>query len=317
MKTYLGILNDASTDKLTTLEQQLGFLIENELFYKVHSYQLDIHEKDTQNPPYIETNFKPTEKLVNSFYDYIKKEFSADIDIHFLMFFKKFNDEIYGLEENEQRKIALKEFKRLYDEIKVLDSSLLWKKKSENGIENVVSMNRFQFLKARQKGQKTQLANTDNIFEFLNGNEVFFKDAFQEVKSDFKAFVDFESTLKILISLNDLYQFEEDLQFSELGQLKLIYEKYTTVFISFKVFCYAHKKIQSFRASKKAHIGSLYDVLLDLQLIQRNKNRFTDYINLEHGIQLSKIKTYQEGENWQHDSRVKNYKEELQKQITK
>ena len=306
MKKYFGVLNN---EKVTNLEVEglLDFYIVNELFYVSQSYSID--KIEIENP---KIDLKPTQEVLNAFYDYLTKELSRNINQQFMHFFSDFNDKIYGLGNKEQQKIALKQFNKLYKKIKVLEVSFVKREKDANGIEQVQNMNRFDFLKGRQMAEKQQIATTENILEFLNGNVAYFKSEQFYNNPNTKKFIAFEATLKILISLNGQYKFEEDFHFTNLAKLKNLYNKYRNTFSTFEVFIYAHKKIQSLTEIKIAHITSLHDALTEMKLIQNNNNSFLNYINLEHQIKLTKLKFYEPEQNKQHNQRVQEYKLELQ-----
>ena len=306
MKKYFGVL---SNEKVINLEVEglLDFYIVNELFYVSQSYSID--KIEIENP---KIDLKPTQDVLNAFYDYLTKELSRNINQQFMLFFSDFNDKIYGLGNKEQQKIALKQFNKLYKKIKVLEASFVKREKDSNGIEQVKNMNRFDFLKGRQMAEKQQIATTENILEFLNGNVAYFKSEQFYNNPNTKQFIAFEATLKILISLNGQYKFEEDFHFTNLAKLKNLYNKYRNTFSTFEVFIYAHKKVQSLTEIKTAHITSLHDALTEMKLIQNNNNSFLNYINLEHQIKLTKLKFHEPEQNKQHDQRVKEYKLELQ-----
>lgn len=307
MKKYFGILNNEKGNTLE-IEELLDFYIKNDLFYVSHSYSIDNIE--TESP---KIDLKPTQMVINAFYDYLTIEFDRNINQQFLQFFSDFNDKIYGLDNKEQQKIALKHFNKLYKKVKVLEASFVKREKDKDGIELVKNMNRFDFLKGRQSAQKQQVATTENILQFLNGNEFYFKT--KQFQNDYNTiqFIEFEANLKILISLNGQYKFEEDLHFTDLAKLKNLYKIYRDTFTTFEVFLYTHKKIQSFTEAKIAHITSLYNALIEMKLIQNNNiNTFLNYINLEHLLDIIKFKYYEPEQNKQHDHRVQQYKLELQ-----
>jgi len=306
MKKYFGILNNEKVNTLE-VEELLNYYIENDLFYVLHSYSLD--KVETENP---KIDLKPTQEVINAFYDYLTIEFDRNINQQFLQFFSDFNERVYGLGNKEQQKIALKHFNKLYKKVKVLEASFVKREKDYNGIELVKNMNRFDFLKGRQNAQKQQLATTENILQFLNGNETYFKTKPFQNDPNTIEFIAFEANLKILISLNGQYKFEEDFHFTNLAKLKSLYEKYRDTFTTFEVFQYTHKKIQSFTEAKIAHITSLYNVLIEMTLIKDNNNSFINYLHLEHQLELSTFKYYEPEQNKQHDQRVQQYKIELQ-----
>ena len=100
MKKYFGILNN---EKVNTLEVEalLDFYIKNDLFYVSHSYIID--KIETESP---KIDLKPSQMVINAFYDYLTIEFDRNINQQFLQFFSDFNDKIYGLDNKEQQKIA-------------------------------------------------------------------------------------------------------------------------------------------------------------------------------------------------------------------
>lgn len=315
MNDYFGLLHPTKVKGLTA--EGLGeFMIESELFYVSNSFPLDLigaeirHKKSE-----IATNIKPSNDLVYSFYEFLKTTFSIEIERPFLNYFSEFEETVFGLDIPSQRAIAIKDFKNYYNKVKGLKGNLLRKEKSDNGIEQVTPINRFDFLKGRQLAIKNQVANIEKGYlnAYLEGDKSFFKkDTLLKLK-DFKDLIEFESVLKILISLNGKFEFEEDYQFSELGLLKELFEMYTHIFHKKEVFIYAHKKIQSFNKNKPTNIGSLYDALIHFGLIDRNKANFIKYVAIEHKIKLSSIKYFERGQNLEHDLRVKKIKQELLK----
>ena len=306
MKQYFGILDNDKVNNLS-VQEQFDFVIENELFYVSRLYSID--NQETGNP---QTDLKPTQAVINSFYDYLKELFSREIDQPFLYFFNDFNESNYGLDKAAQRKIALGHFNELYKKIKVLEASFVKREKDDNGIEQIKSMNRFDFIKGRQNGQKQQLATTENILQFLNGNETYFDSEKFKNNTTTKQFIEFDSNLKILISLNSQYKFEEDFHFTDLAKLKNLFEKYDNTFKSFEVFIYIHKKIHSFTEAKIANITSLFDALFEMKLVHNSKTNFLNYVNIEHQMGLTKLKFYEPEQNRQHDQRVQQFKIELQ-----
>lgn len=279
------------------------------MFYVLHSYSID--KVENENP---KIDLKPTQEVINAFYDYLITAFDRNINQQFLLFFSDFNDKIYGLGNKEQQKVALKHFNKLYSKIKVLESSFVKKEKDDNGIELVKNMNRFDFLKGRENAQKQQIATTESVLQFLNGNETYFRSKqFENIPNTIQ-FIAFEANLKILISLNGQYKFEDDFHFTDLAKLKNLYNKYKELFITFEVFLYTHKKIESFTEAKIAYITSLIDALTEMKLIQNSKKNttFLNYINLEHQLDIRKFKYYEPEQNKQHDQRVQQYKLEIQ-----
>lgn len=310
MKKYFGILNNEKVNNLK-VEELLAFYNDNQLFYVSHTYSID--KSQTENP---QIDLKPTQTVINAFYSFLKEKFSRDINQQFLSFFNDYNDRIYGLSNKQQRKNALKEFNKLFKKTKVLKASFVRREKDDNGVENVKNMDRFDFLKGRQNGLKKQLVNSRNVLEFLHGNQIYFNDEKFLNHLDIKQFIEFETNLKILVSLNGQHKFEEDFHFNDLGKLKNLFKKYGNIFNSFDVFIYTHKKIHSFTAAKTANITSLLDALIEMKLVQNIEIDFLNYFNLEHQLKLTNLKYHVLGQNRLHDQRVQQFKLELQEYST-
>lgn len=316
MKKYFGILNNVKVNNLSQ-QKQLDFLLDNNLFYVSQSYSINMEGTEIKvKKEKTQIDVKPVPEVVNTFYDYLRELFSGKIDRPFLLFFNDYNESTYGFDKLEQRKVALQGFNELFKKIKVLKANFVRREKDDNGIEQVKNMNRFDFLKGRQDGQKRQLATIENVLEYLNGNEDYFKSEQFLNKTNTKLFIEFESNLKILVSLNSQHKFEDDFHFSDLGLLKILFDKYKDTFKSLEVFIYTHKRIQSFTESKPAHISSLYDALFEMRFISNSKTRFMNYVNIEHQMKLRKLKYFQPEENRQHDQRLQQFKLELGKYST-
>jgi len=86
MKKYFGILKNEKV-KDFKIEKLLDFYIDNELFYVSHSYSLNNIEKP-------KIDLKPTKKVINAYYDYLKEQLSRNINRQFLLFFNDFNNRI-------------------------------------------------------------------------------------------------------------------------------------------------------------------------------------------------------------------------------
>jgi hypothetical protein len=123
--------------------------------------------------------------------------------------------------------------------------------------------------------------------------------------------LNFESQLKVLISLNDRYQFIDDIVFSKIGQLKDRYKRYQNLFVSFEAYYFTYNFIEELTEQKPSNIDSLHQALLELNLIASKKESFIIYVNEEHAIPITKIRHYQRDINRTHDFRLQKIKENL------
>lgn len=256
-----------------TREKQIEALINGGVYFStpVASSPKLIVKDNVLYLPDLSTENLPTEDLKDEFYEYILNLCQGDIDNYFYIFFKNFNDSIFGMEFLEQKKIARELFKEIYNKIDVKSVDFINLKTSNNGIENVEQYNRFSKLKGFRRSKCSILATVESLISFLGGNEAYFKSVEFLEHKNFLTMLYFEKQLKVLISLNDRFQLFEDIVFTKLGRLKDVYMLYENLFINFDVFVWVEDMINSFRDDKAANIESLYQSLLDLDLVSGTK----------------------------------------------
>lgn len=293
--------------------KQLDILVEGGVFVSMNvasSPELNV-KNGVLYLPDLDIQRQPNTELKDEFYKYILELYQLEIDNYFYIFFRDFNDRIFGMEHLEQKVIARDIFREIYDSVNV-KVDFVKREVSRNGIENAKEFNRFLKLKAMRSGICSTIANYENLIPYLSGDEVYFKSSKFKEDETFLKLLYFEKQLKILISLNDRYQFVEDIAFSKLGKLKDAYQLYRNLFVSFEIFVWVEDKIGGFIEDKPSHIESLYQSLLDLDLVSGTKKIFIDYVNQEHKMKLTKIRNYSEKNNRKHDFRVQKFREELQ-----
>lgn len=299
-----------------TKEQQIEILLKGGLYASIDvasSPELNIKDGVLYLPD-IRVEQEPVQELKDEFYAYILEIFKVDIDNYFYLFFKDFNDVVFGMEHIEQKAIALKAFKEIYDNVDI-KVDFQNKEISKNGIENSTQINRFLKLKGMRSGMCSTLAKYESLIAYLSGNKDYFiSDKFKEDEI-FLSMLDFERQLKVILSLNDRYQFEEDIAFSKLGKLKDAYKLYQNLFSSFDVFRYTNNFIEELTENKPSNIDSLHQSLLELNLILPKKESFINYVNREHNIPITKVRNYARDINRFHDFRLQKIKEDL-KELT-
>ncbi len=309
-----GVLKDLAFKKLTK-QEQLEILVERNLYQVFTSIGLNstnVIKLDEIKEVTQKRELSPTYAIREQFYNFFTSTFQFEIDKDFFFFSKGLEDEIFGMDYVDQRKIALKHFKEKFLKVTPKDFALAYKTTSENGLERVKMLNLFKVLKGARTAMNSNLGTQQNIIKFLIGDERYFQSAEFQGQEFFKKALHFETGLKILLSLNDTYQFEEDAEFSNLGVLKERYKVYNNVFIDFEIFRWTHKKIKSFIDNKPSNIDSLHQALLESSLISEKKKTFIDYINQEHKMSITKIRHYARDTNPSHDFRLRKFKEEIQ-----
>lgn len=246
----------------------------------------------------------PSEELVDEFYSFIMNIYKYDIATGKLLFFKSFNDEIFGLDRENQKMIALKNFKKIYSEIYLDVITFFDEQETESGITHNYNFGKLKMLSYQYNAFKSNLLRKMTINQYLAGNkEYYVKENLSNI-FDLKDEIYFETQLQILIELNDRFRFEEDLYFTQIRFDKKKFQEYDHIFKTLKSYQFTNNKIKSFTEDQKAHIESLYEVLLKNDLINNHKENFMKFLKKEYSITITKIIGYEKDTNYKHDERV-------------
>lgn len=313
--SYFGYLNKDLLINKTT--EELG-----NYFVELNLYEINCYAKGNvsnikdgvielrYNPN--ELVMEPKEKLVDEFYSFIKDLYNYEINSGKFTFFESFNNEIYGLDFADQKRNALSHFLKIYNETYIDVITFFDEKISDNGITHTTSHSKFKMLHAQQKSFKTNLINEVKLTQYLIGNKDFFNK--ESLSTKYLTITDtilFETWLQILIELNDRFNFEEDLYFTQIRFDKEKFKKYNHIFKTLLSYQFTNNKIKSFSEDHKAHIESLYQVLLVNDSIYNHKENFMEFLKIEYDLIISKIISYDKNINYSHDERVTLFCSEL------
>ncbi|MDT0552090.1 hypothetical protein [Urechidicola vernalis] len=252
--------------------------------------------------------FKPSVETINEFHEFIISKYDSLISNYFISFFKKFDEATYGLKTLEQRKHGLKLFNELYSTVNPSGIDFVRTGKKIGLVQTTKFMNRFEKLTHIRSGIKIDLCPLPIAMEYFYGNDDFFRSETFRNLGFFKKAIDFESKLKVLVNLNNRFQFEEDLHFSELNEFKKVFLKYAHIFNSFEVFLWTYKTIQDMDQNIPSQMDSLYAGLVEMEMVYNRKSNFIKYAETEHSIRLSKLRSFEEHQNPDHDARVQKFK---------
>ncbi|WP_047247496.1 hypothetical protein [Maribacter thermophilus] len=231
-----------------------------------------------------------TPHVLQEYYMFLKDHYQKKIDGPFLEYSLRLDDELYGLDRNSQNKIALKKFKDLFNTIDIFFVSPE-KQISPQGIEHMQRISRTKLLhKAQNAMKQRQRIYDDSIKQFLLGNKEYFNDHLAENNTYIAFTIKFESELKILLSLNDRFKFEEDHYFGINAQLRQKYERHNGLSFNFSVFKFIHTVITGIEKHTHSHVVSLYYFLHSNQYIKEDAKAFQDFINAEYSLDLKRIK---------------------------
>lgn len=287
--TFFELMNFISAELKKQLKNDLDKYLNIKIKSKFNLNNLLISEGEN-------IKLKPTQNLLDDFYESIVKQFSEKVITKKCEFYEKFNEDIYGLNYNDQRKIALKNYKELYnalfkDKITYMPDVDYESYNFEEElvkIENKLKMVYYNKLKYQHK-----LATINQFYEYLTGDKsIFSKENFKKHELILLDTLNYEVSKTIMIKLNNEYKFEEDFYFTNTIEDKNKYQEYDKLFNSFKAYKFTEHQIKTFVEDEKANIESLYEFLRVQNLVNKGKNIFLKYLKSEHEISLTKIISY-------------------------
>ncbi|SDM65451.1 hypothetical protein [Kriegella aquimaris] len=303
---YFGSIKNPAFFEMTRDEQN-NYLLEKKLFRVSYSVSFIPNQHIDDNVPG-QINFKTglsednkefiaSDELTDSIYKFILNTYEAYLKHAPILFHAKFNNTVFGFSEKKKKKLALKEFKRIYKEC--LPGEL------------DAYRNRFGVLYGKRNQFKELLISQRSIIlAFLRGEIYYFNRNTFESTPILHQIIDFEANLEILLNLNKTYQFEEDSLFNGKDGLRQLYEKYEKLFKDFTTYKFVHHQIESFEDVIPARIESLHEVLRSNNLLNGNKEDFMKFLLDVHGIRITKIRDYSNLINDKHSERVEFLQEE-------
>lgn len=257
---------------------------------------------------------EPSKDLIDEFYSFIMNEvFKHYILEHKLQFFNIFNDQIYGLDYSEQKKIGLHHFKNIYKENYLDVITPFEDTVSETGIIHSNNFGRLQMLYYQLNAFKNNLADKIKLNNYLIGDKEFFKKENLSEKYGINDELQFEICVQILVELNDRYQFEDDYYFTNRKNDRAKFKEYDHIFKSLESYQFTDRKIISFKEDEKAKSVSLYQALINKDLITENKEAFKRFMKAEYNFSPSEIVTYEKDINRTHDKRVAQFTDDWEK----
>lgn len=313
---YFGILKEKDLTGFSIVEIE-NYLLEIEAYENnftdetiqkmfIRDFELEFDE--------IDTTYRPTLSLINEFIEFLFEKYQLTIFLD--KYFIDFNNEIYGLELIEQKKIALNEFNNWYDKLNIETPDIINKSKSVNGIEKTLSEGKLYKVYLDLLKLKSQITITENILPFLIGDSDFYDYDFLK-KESITETLNFNSISKILSQLNDRFCFEKDKYFTGYFSDSFIYEEYKNIFNSVEICHFTNQYLRSIEDLLPSHIYALYEFLNEHNMIKKSETKFIEFVFKEYKLRLSKIHNYNnKKENLKHNDK-KEYIENLWKSFSK
>ena len=162
---------------------------------------------------------QPTQNLLDDFYQsFIEFHHEKIANIKFT-FYEKYDEKVFGLNINDQKAIALKKYKKIYniifedtitympdhdfdEELEELEDFETYKLK----VENKLNMVCYQQLK-----YKYTLSALNPFFAYITGNEsIFTKTYYNKNRKTIDEALNYEALKEIMVELNSKFEFEEN-----------------------------------------------------------------------------------------------------------
>ncbi|TDE07838.1 hypothetical protein [Flavobacterium sandaracinum] len=308
---YYGILDPEEINKIEdlTIGDIENVLHEKDIYHNVFSQEtfeklLKVNFTPDFEEIEIKTQFVPPIDLINEFNDFIYNTYKHKFIKSKSQYFTDFNETFYGYEYFDLRKVALEEFNEIYKSLNILQVSMVAESISVNGISHTHSTGKLFKLHTYHHQVKKKLATTENLTSYLTGDSSYYDATFFSESVETQDAMYIELMAQILVEINDKYQFEEDLYYSKKTSEAFKYKDFDTIFKNLKSYRFTNSTLVNYKNLKRSHIESLYQVLLEFDLITDNKKNFIDFIKDQYKFKLTKIATFIPKENLQNDKRV-------------
>ena len=257
------------------------------------------------------SDVEPIKDLSDGFCEFIIDLYETPILEIKLPFFKKFNDEIYGLDYKEQKTIGLKYFKEIYDTIYIDLIAFFKEKKNNNGILETQNKSKLEMLYAQYESLKINLFREGEFIYYLIGDKNAYSTFDYSENKIYTEVIEFEAWKQVIVELNNRFEFEDGYYFSDIQQDESNFKKYDYIFKTIESYHFTNKKILNFKNNIPSKMDSLYEFLNTKNVIRHNIVGFKEYCINEYGIDLKTIHNLEKrNENLAHLKRIKKFQED-------
>lgn len=313
-KKYFNILPNKLYKK-NNLDAQLEYLIKNGICEKFVVKGFSGKFAKTNNLGELKATgmlnergviIKYSKDLVCEFYNFLLTHYKAGLG-KYILFNLKLNQDTFGLEYTDNKKIAVKYFNTYYSQIPINRS---FKFKFDTN-RNILPATKFETLDRYKKAMLLNLENkSELIIPYLAGDDLFYNRKLFETNSMINEIFEFENNLKILVELNKKYKLEQDNYFTKKTIAHQIFDKFDNEFESLKQLEFIEYQINSKETVKRAHLVLLFDLFSNqLNTDFPSGKTFGEIINSFFGFNFKQIKL-NGSENKKHSISIEKLKKE-------
>lgn len=294
---YFGYLKELDFHE-GNYNDEIEYLIKHSILDKTPSLSAPLYFNKTKkiwiapiNENYINHQYYKLRPIVlQEYYDFLVNQYQENINQPFIAFLLALDERLFGLDQNEQKNIALDNFNRTYSTIEPM-FIIPEIKLSKTGIEYLEKVSRFKKLKEHQETLKSAHCIYDKYNkQFLYGNNDFFDNELILDNSNLEHVIKFETKLKILLNLNDRFKFETDYYFGINNQLKKKFERHENISFGFDIFKFIHNYFDTITSFTYVEAVSLYFFLYGNNLIDDDSIIFQNFMNSEFNIKIGRLK---------------------------
>tara|TARA_R110000744_G_scaffold12647_7_gene37505 strand:- start:850 stop:1671 length:822 start_codon:yes stop_codon:yes gene_type:complete len=208
---YFGYLKGEKLIEITP-EEKLALFIKKKLSVVTKMLELS---SNTNINLFDKSNYKtihePSKGLIEAYFNFLLQTFKEPINSVLIDFFYLYNNQIIGLKKKESKKIGRLLFLNIINNAHSPNFDIVHMLENVNGIPKIENTPKIELYHIKRDTLKSRVIKVfpKGLDEFLLGNSKFFTyDLTQEIPI-IKELIQFEGELKILLALNDEYQFEK------------------------------------------------------------------------------------------------------------
>lgn len=208
---YFGYLKGEKLNEITP-EEKSALFIKKKLFVITKMLELSLN---TNVNLFDKSNFKtihePSKGLIEAYYNFLLQIFKEHTNSVFIDFFHLYNNQIIGLKKKEAKKIGRLLFLNIINNTHSPNFDIVHMLENVNGIPKVENTPKIELYHIKRDTLKSRVIKEfpKGLDEFLLGNSKFFTNNLTREIPIIKELIQFEGELKVLLALNDEYQFEK------------------------------------------------------------------------------------------------------------
>ncbi|MBT9190430.1 hypothetical protein [Zobellia russellii] len=210
--SYFGLLKDLHLNSLT-MDELTRLQVTRGILQEVTKVSLSLDGKPNAiTSKNSETLYVPNVEMTKEFYDFILEVYEDVIENSLIGFFHAYEEDILGLDEIDKRKIALDYYKEVARLTIKDEFDILTIRKSATGHRLINRAKKLELFNMRQEVLQENLTvqNPMPLTHFLIGDAAYFDERLIAKLPVLNEVLKFEASLRILLTLNEQFNFEED-----------------------------------------------------------------------------------------------------------